>query len=483
MLLLLHHLHNHITPASRLPAEILCAIFGSAQEHGTDGTGDMFAFTHVCQRWRDAVIDHSELWSNMAITTRSTAAHELCLERSKSCQLNITLCVPMEKTGRSGERIPDNMKLLAAHNHRIKSVYLDVPLGMEGVLRHFDFAVPHLRNFECVPRIPPLPIRNDHEEDDRAFQLPFTYDFKFFRDEMLGLKSATLVDMSNSSLFYFRSLSSLTLTSQRHTGMSLSRSSFFSLLRASPELEYLEVNHYTLFSPRRVDMVVLPALRKISLDRSTSYLILSGIETPGLRELVIQHPKYSIFLGTVNTKLLPTDFPIAEHIAKLEVKSSGLASDYYEIHGYDSTGSASYTFRGPGNPDYQLDYLSGMSLPQFAVLTLECGEDAFENLESVGRFLVSARSLVVLRLMHPNPVPFLKILAQNSACCTDLCKIVVCISRETHVEVFRAVEDVVLSRLPLGTTVVVGHVTLGEEDSDELSLIWNGMCEEHGIHT
>ncbi|KAI0051843.1 hypothetical protein FA95DRAFT_1450077, partial [Auriscalpium vulgare] len=102
-LLDLHQQHNHRLPVARLPPELLAAIFTCLSDsYGVEWCAvsrqPMFPFnwlavTFVCQRWRRAALDHSDLWARIDLEDSDHASDRAAtfLARARGAPLSLSI--------------------------------------------------------------------------------------------------------------------------------------------------------------------------------------------------------------------------------------------------------------------------------------------------------------------------------------------------------------------------------------------------------
>jgi hypothetical protein len=100
---------NMSAPVSRLPNEILGAIFGYMKgSYGANDIPDVVVVSHVTRHWRSVALGSPSLWDTIRM---NAANHSLglpiaFLTRSKSCTLDITLEVPEDAPMSGLQMIP-----------------------------------------------------------------------------------------------------------------------------------------------------------------------------------------------------------------------------------------------------------------------------------------------------------------------------------------------------------------------------------------
>jgi hypothetical protein len=78
---------------------------------------DRFAFTHVCQQWRNVALDNPSLWTYVVVKmSASIAANAAILSRSGMAPLHVQLDMTQENS--------PLFKRVLAETHRIRSLYL-----------------------------------------------------------------------------------------------------------------------------------------------------------------------------------------------------------------------------------------------------------------------------------------------------------------------------------------------------------------------
>lgn len=113
---------NRLTPASRLPSELLCIVFMfcvRCRSSSKKKIFDLIAITHVCQTWRNVALQYPSLWSCPVFSYPTWAA--LMLERSGDALLS----VGVQCTWRS-PRIAELVPVALQHIARISELRLNV---------------------------------------------------------------------------------------------------------------------------------------------------------------------------------------------------------------------------------------------------------------------------------------------------------------------------------------------------------------------
>jgi hypothetical protein len=84
--------HNEIVPISRLPCEVLAAIFSFLSVFAwNDGSGLLawIYVAHVCRRWRETALNHPRFWSHINLTKLAPVGMARILSRAKKAPLHL----------------------------------------------------------------------------------------------------------------------------------------------------------------------------------------------------------------------------------------------------------------------------------------------------------------------------------------------------------------------------------------------------------
>ena len=110
----LKSLHNERAPISRLPREVLAAIFFLLSVFAWDEGSGILAriyVAHVCRRWRETALNHPRFWSHVNFTKLTPVGMAEILARAKMAPLHLEAY----SKKRSMERFEDLGKQLEAH--------------------------------------------------------------------------------------------------------------------------------------------------------------------------------------------------------------------------------------------------------------------------------------------------------------------------------------------------------------------------------
>ena len=138
---------NTLIPISRILPEILCRIFDFEREGAVPSS--LVAVTHVCQSWRNAAIDCSTLWTDIAIT--SIPWTDEMLRRSKMSSL--TIRASMNEFLTPAKTLPSlfrNLQVALTHMARIKELSINGSPGccvrVQPLLEHLPVSAPVLES-------------------------------------------------------------------------------------------------------------------------------------------------------------------------------------------------------------------------------------------------------------------------------------------------------------------------------------------------
>ncbi|TFK71274.1 hypothetical protein BDN72DRAFT_958197 [Pluteus cervinus] len=121
----LKHLHNSISPISRLPDELLCIIMDTSYRQCNKAPRTRLAFSWVCKHWRYVALGNPQLWRlirNYPPSINGTYTQE-CIIRSKNLALEVDLRSPPAEV----------LRLCLTQNHRIRSLSYTPPVDTEGL--------------------------------------------------------------------------------------------------------------------------------------------------------------------------------------------------------------------------------------------------------------------------------------------------------------------------------------------------------------
>jgi hypothetical protein len=84
--------HNELVPISRLPCEVLAAIFSFLSVFAWNEGSDFLAWiyvAHVCRRWRETALNHPRFWSHINLTKLTPVGMAEILSRAKMAPLHL----------------------------------------------------------------------------------------------------------------------------------------------------------------------------------------------------------------------------------------------------------------------------------------------------------------------------------------------------------------------------------------------------------
>jgi hypothetical protein len=84
--------HNELVPISRLPCEVLAAIFSFLSVFAWNEGSGVLAWiyvTHVCRRWRETAFNHPRFWSHINLTKLTPVGMAEILSRTKMAPLHL----------------------------------------------------------------------------------------------------------------------------------------------------------------------------------------------------------------------------------------------------------------------------------------------------------------------------------------------------------------------------------------------------------
>jgi F-box-like len=84
--------HNELAPISRLPCEVLAAIFSFLSVYAWNEGSGLFAWIYVarvCRRWRETALNHPHFWSHINLTKLTPVGMAGILSRAKMAPLHL----------------------------------------------------------------------------------------------------------------------------------------------------------------------------------------------------------------------------------------------------------------------------------------------------------------------------------------------------------------------------------------------------------
>ncbi|KAF4590469.1 hypothetical protein EYR38_009770 [Pleurotus pulmonarius] len=109
--------NNRCLPVSKLPPEVLCAIFefiAMTIEDNLEPYSELLSATQVCRLWRQVALDSPRIWS-FIYCSATPCLVDIFLERSKSAPLHLLY---------SEDNVPENVQNALSHLYRLKEVDL-----------------------------------------------------------------------------------------------------------------------------------------------------------------------------------------------------------------------------------------------------------------------------------------------------------------------------------------------------------------------
>jgi hypothetical protein len=335
----IHHvlqfLRNNLTPFHRIPAEIVCQIFGFVQDTAADSIAEAFRLSQVCPRWRNIANSYSRLWSNISISEKPLhiEAYKECINRSArhALTMRISGLLPVEP-GRSNKALKILSDLLKEHSVRIQHIEAEISKGRWQMLPVIIGSVlPNLKSFKYCSDVQQI----------RAL-LP---------GDMCGgnLKKLRVLDLTNviirSELIKFRGLTSIRLASTTDSGVMLT-DEFFNLLINCPRVKSLELARYVFRDTADGTRPPIPlhSLKNLSFVSADSRFLLSHIDAPSINHLSINGTGLPLPASGLNP-VLPDDISTLNFTGNFTsliifVESLGFSSSTEEIDNFHTRPSS-----------------------------------------------------------------------------------------------------------------------------------------------
>jgi hypothetical protein len=268
---------NALLPVSRLPQELLAAIFRALQLLLPSNGQGWNVVCSVCQCWRDAALAYSVLWADIGVTVNSNWTAVL-LQRSGNAPLNVSVDVSNSMVALHRE---EGALLVFSHVHRIRSLSIRAfSTAMDRLLLNLDHPAPLIEKL-CLSA-PPRTMG--------SMVIPPS----LFGGEAPKLK---FVEIIGPCSFYaqhpmaFKSITRLTL-SCLDMSWSYDWETFTHLLSLPGSLRSLTLQDIVGFKHFLIETSVgLPHLESLSIQSETLYgvlQLLEHIDTPSLVSLHIR---------------------------------------------------------------------------------------------------------------------------------------------------------------------------------------------------
>ena len=268
--------------ASSAPAEVITTIAMEGQLLVPRQHRDLISMSHVCKSWREAVISYPFLWNT--ITNESEMVTRMCLERSKTLPLTVSLSNFNTWSG-------STRRLVGCHASRFETLDLNGTL-LGGLSEIYTNLMP-----EEDPPLRELSLFGSKELDDASFFL-----YKHLRSPILSKDIPTLHKILLSEfpltpqLSTLRHLTDIELIDIGPTPVS----GVLDLLENNPYLEEVGIGgSLDNKGSRRGDQnIALPRLRSLVVHQCDAIDILRCLHLPRSEDLKIDI-QYSFVQATL----------------------------------------------------------------------------------------------------------------------------------------------------------------------------------------
>lgn len=347
-------LQNHLVPVSRLPNEMLLAIFEEAVS-SPPSDKEMWIpidISHVCRRWREVAVSSARLWRNIWIMP-SVNLHLLeayCARASASSFLDIHFVDWRER--KDFQRFDAALEFILPSSGRWRS--LSIRSICDTKIQHLanklrkDF-LPILRHFSFHALRPGQTCIDLFSASDRCLAL------KTFDAENFSL-SGNLIGNRSGMLQVFSGLTSLTLRRHSNDARSLrimiDSAVFRALVNSMPGLTTLALHgqplRFRIEPPTEgeTSLMSIPHLQNLILHPKVlkpRYLqqTISSIHAPSLRhfELVFPNSKMSgqnVVELLFDTKTKKPRFPLVSSVVLHNASNLSTASSFVHAFPYAS---------------------------------------------------------------------------------------------------------------------------------------------------
>jgi hypothetical protein len=262
----IHTSMNTFSKINRLPPEILALIPSSLTSDK-----DLVSATHVCRRWRNAIIASPPLWSFLDNDTMHRDLVAASMDRCGCTPLDVSFSSELDKN------IPF-LKRVVLHSSHIRKMRIPcIPwLQIAEISDAFDAPLPLLRDVEL-----------DFCDDEAAAPLPFQRRFLAGATNLVSLDLSDDGTLSGTLLHFV--IPTLTHLKLSFTSRTPTVGELLEPLRTSPLIEDLRIRSDDVLDasifpfPDRFEPVDLPCLRDIHFSWATprsQYTLLSHIQYP-----------------------------------------------------------------------------------------------------------------------------------------------------------------------------------------------------------
>jgi hypothetical protein len=284
--------------AVTLPADILVNICEQLESFSTvidiltlmyEMNGTILALSGVCRSWHYHITNCKSLFHNIAFDVSSddsivTSGVFLGMLKGTEVPINV-----YARLGQSFDPDPMISRLFVQlRSHIPRIAHFEYDGDMARYRSYLDAPAPNLRFF------------SDNFDTYPGSGLPL------FRGQMPRVQFLTTLSMAPQALWTTLKLSNLTTLNLGFLGADLRvpLSSFLNLLRGSPRLGSLHVQHFvpTIHPTKDPGEVFLPCLRRLSLYHNDLHTILKHLRVPALRKVFFVGESHSVS----NEKLNPT---------------------------------------------------------------------------------------------------------------------------------------------------------------------------------
>lgn len=472
-------LRNHARPISRLPPELLSAIFElviAPSDHDPAPTlKAVVSLTHVCRYWRVILLSHNGVWSDIHLKGQDPSSVTQQLERCGNAALSVNVYLQYWMFRRENTRLLNNLRGALAdirlRQGQIRRLAVHITC-CQAFHQYFNFDLPNLEELVwedlCVQHAithnstPPDPARN---------WLP--------RLRHLSVKKTLWWPVEfTSGLTTFKLEGHMTITSDKLTNF----------LQRNPALESLElINLHVPYQWLPQEPIKLDRLTNFSIRNVEHGHIFPYVSLPALRNLEIgpfeQPPHWA---NSVWFRL-----QVPPGITTLIFKYHGFGSrKKISVAGFDVASKQSLALSEDSAGIRLTPVLNALAnAPLDLVATLRFDEEG-ANLESQAPgdpILTLLRSLPQLRQVELGwnhlTDKVIACLNDHSGLCPGLKDLRVKVSRQSCSSLFESVQKLVLSRADAEQWIrrVECIISEGDEDAEVTQRLWDSLFQATGL--
>ena len=472
-------LRNHARPIGRLPPELLSMIFElvatSPEYDSTPTLGDIISLTHVCRYWRNILLHHNGVWSDIHLKGQNPGSVVKQLERCGDAALSVNVHLQFWMFRRENTRLLKNLREaltnIRLHRDQVRRLVVHISC-CQSFHEYFDFDFPNLEELVW---------------EDLCMQHAITHNSNPPDPEHNRLPALRHLSVKKTLHWPVEFTSGLT-TFKLEGHMTVIPEKLISFLRRSPALESLElINLHVPYHFLPAKPVELDRLTKLSIQNVEHGHIFPYVALPALRSLEIgpfeQPPRWvgSVWFG----------LQVPPGVTTLAITYQGLEGrDMISAVGSDKRSNqllalSEHSVGRRFTP--VLDALANASLDLVTTLCLdEEGKDLEDRVPS-DPIKALLRSLSQLRQADlgwgrlTNKV--IMCLSDNRRLCPELRELRVKVTGKSYFSIFKSVQILVRSRAGAEQWLskVECMTSEADEDAETIRQLWDSLFRESNL--